>query len=124
MQRLFSMFPNGWPGNGLLILRLTVGFFLVHDGVATVLERVFRGPTMFAIPGAAAGALLVVGLWTPVAGAIAALCGVVVFAAAPAHPRDTLLVALVAAALAMLGPGVWSVDCRLFGRQRMNVIPR
>jgi hypothetical protein len=35
-----------------------------------------------------------------------------------------LLVATFGAALAMLGPGLWSVDARLFGWKRIEPTPR
>jgi hypothetical protein len=30
VQRLFSMFPNSWPGAGLLLLRLVSGGLLIN----------------------------------------------------------------------------------------------
>jgi uncharacterized membrane protein YphA (DoxX/SURF4 family) len=35
-----------------------------------------------------------------------------------------LLLAVLAISVAMLGPGAWSVDARLFGRKRLNLGPR
>jgi uncharacterized membrane protein YphA (DoxX/SURF4 family) len=67
----------------------------------------------------AAGLLLCAGLWTPIAGGV-----VSVFAlwSTFSPTRDCwalILLAAVGAALAMLGPGAWSVDARLFGRKRL-----
>jgi len=45
---------------------------------------------------------------------------------APNQPQTTLMaifVAVVAATVVLLGPGVWSVDARLFGRREI-IIPR
>jgi len=35
-----------------------------------------------------------------------------------------LMLATAGAALAMLGPGLWSVDARLYGWKRLEVTPR
>ncbi|HEX8765158.1 MAG TPA: hypothetical protein VF740_08355 [Candidatus Acidoferrum sp.] len=35
-----------------------------------------------------------------------------------------LLLAVLGASLAMLGPGAWSVDARLFGRKRIDIRSR
>ncbi len=68
MRRLFSSFARGWPGIGLLLLRIVSGGFLIMDGV----ERCRAGqPIGWLLAGLltiADGALLAVGLWTPVAG--------------------------------------------------------
>ena len=69
------------------------------------------------------GLLLIAGLWTPLAGmAVAAielsqiLTSEEVFA--------PLMAATMGGALAMLGPGRWSLDARLFGWKRIEATPR
>jgi len=66
-----------------------------------------------------AGLLLCAGLWTPIAGSALAL--VALWSAFSEHGDFLahILLATMAAALAMLGPGAWSVDARLFGRKRL-----
>src|ERR1700675_140692 len=68
LQRLFSTFPNGWPGIGILLQRVLTTMTLFCYGIAH-----FRDTSQFAsiVPhmfAAVAGILLLVGLWTPVAG--------------------------------------------------------
>ena len=116
LQRTFSTFPPGFPGWGLLLLRLAIG--------ATVLRPLATaGAGPMTVLAALIGTALAVGLLTPVAGvtmsalALAATFGAVRHPAAT--PAASLLVAAVALALAMLGPGAYSLDARLFGRREV-----
>ena len=64
------MFPNGWPGRGLLLLRLGAGIVLAHDGVAKML----MAPEWHGIIGQSlatiGGVLLLIGFFTPMAGVL------------------------------------------------------
>jgi putative oxidoreductase len=70
------------------------------------------------------GLLLLAGLWTPVAGAVLAFLKVLVAVSRCfSHSGDPWIPAIEAvfgAALAMIGPGAWSVDAQLFGRKRID----
>ena len=100
--------------------------------MAIPLVQVTTGPFAPALPlslslqllTAACSALLIIGLWTPIAGVFMALCEltflVFTFSGASMH----IALAALAAALAMLGPGAWSVDARLFGRKRIRIPER
>jgi uncharacterized membrane protein YphA (DoxX/SURF4 family) len=79
---------------------------------------------MVHLVAAGAAALLLAGLWTPAAGVLLAIVelGLAVF-----YPGDRwthMLVGALGITLAMLGPGAWSVDARLFGRKRIRIPQR
>jgi uncharacterized membrane protein YphA (DoxX/SURF4 family) len=122
-RRSFSAFPDGWPGHGLLLQRLTLGLPLIYGGAADL-----AAAHLTAIPqlaAAIAGIFLVSGLFTPVAGAIIAVAQAWI-AFSPAVAIDSerwmrLFVAAAAASVAMLGPGAWSVDARRFGRKVFEI---
>jgi uncharacterized membrane protein YphA (DoxX/SURF4 family) len=125
LQRLFSTFASGWPGVGLLILRLLTGVALIHFGIASLREAPPWTTIVLQLIGIGAGILLLVGLWTPAAGALAAIVKVwIAFSRFLSHSGDlwiAVVPAVLGAVLAMVGPGAWSIDARLFGRKRIDM---
>ena len=65
----------------------------------------------------AGGTLLLAGLWTPLVGMVIALDEAWIAFSHQFAPQGHILVAALGICLAMLGPGAWSVDARLFGRR-------
>jgi putative oxidoreductase len=119
VQRLFSSFANGWPGGGLLIQRLLVGAGLLYFAVGCLsTSPICRSAALQSI-GAGAGILLLAGLWTPLAGVLAALVEVSIAVSASGNAAIPVGLAVLALTLAMIGPGAWSVDARLYGRKRI-----
>jgi putative oxidoreductase len=125
VQRLFSTFADGSPGVGLLLLRLLTGVALIHFGIANLREAPPLATVVLQSIGVGAGILLLVGLWTPVAGSLAAIVKVcIAFLRYFSHSGDPwipIVQAVLGAALAMVGPGAWSIDARLFGRKRIDM---
>ena len=103
----------------MLIQRLLVGAGLLYFAVECLSRiPVCRSPVPQGI-GAAAGLLLVAGLWTPLAGILAALVEAWVAVSASDNTSFPMALAVLALTLAMIGPGAWSVDARLYGRKRI-----
>jgi putative oxidoreductase len=125
VQRLFSTFADGWPGIGLLLLRLLASAELIRFGIASIREGVPPPPLVLQVVGMGAGIFLLIGLFTPVAGALAALTTVWIavshFSSDSRDPWITFVPAILAAAVAMIGPGAWSIDARLFGRKHIDL---
>ena len=124
LRRLYSTFAGGGPGIALLLLRLVVGAVVLwHVG-----PRLWSDPPLHIIVAyaslALAALLLIAGLWTPVAGAAVAVIAVAEALTTGEPPVARLLVAAIAGALMMLGPGRLSIDARLFGWKRIEVPPR
>jgi len=113
VQRLFSTFADGWPGAGLLIQRLLVGAGLVYCAAMAPVGTVSPPQVI----GALAGVLLIAGMWTPVAGVVAACAEAWVAASSTPHPAIPAALAVLGVTLALIGPGAWSVDARLYGRK-------
>jgi uncharacterized membrane protein YphA (DoxX/SURF4 family) len=132
LQKLFSSFPDGWPGLGLILLRLTVAFSTIGQGFSVVSASDPAGFATWTIAALAAvvGLALLVGLMTPLAGTAGAIgylvAGCSTFLAGGSDGQGlgftALDLAVMSIALVLLGPGAFSVDARLFGRREI-IIP-
>jgi putative oxidoreductase len=128
VQRLFSTFADGWPGAGILLLRLLAGAALIAFGISSIREGPLPLTVALQIIGIAAAVLLLVGAFTPLAGVLAAAAKLWIaisqFFSHSGDPWVALAQAVLAAALAMIGPGSWSIDARRFGRKHIDLPER
>ena len=116
------MFPQGGPGIGLFLLRLAVAavFFMnvtVRSGFST------RSRTALVIVIALISFSLAMGFLTPFFSAVAGLTAVAHLLMGE-QAFIYVFAILNAAALALLGPGAYSLDARLFGLRVRVVRPR
>jgi putative oxidoreductase len=118
VQRLFSTFPCGLPGFGLILLRAVAAIPLIHAGLQTAASPV---PVIVEVVTVGAAILLLIGLWTPLAGGLIAVVELGLALSHPADPWTFVHFGVLGAALAMLGPGGCSVDARLFGRKQIQI---
>jgi hypothetical protein len=113
------MFPSGVPGMALLILRISVAgifiFRLCTWFTALLPQWVFYGAAILA-------AFVGVGFLTPILAALFALFELLT-PLITSHTDLARLIfdVLITCALALLGPGAYSVDARLYGRRVVTV---
>ncbi|MGD0891455.1 MAG: hypothetical protein ABR923_07975 [Terracidiphilus sp.] len=117
MQRLFSTFASGWPGLGLLIQRLVLGSALLYHGVALLMGVHAVEPMVAELIGSALGLFILTGLWTPAVGTLVAVVEVWIAVTGAGDATVAIVLATLGGTLAMIGPGAWSMDARLFGRK-------
>ena len=130
MQKLFSTFPDEWPGIGLLLLRALVGCALMAQGVGYVqtpnpsLMACCLAALMFTI-----GVCLLAGLMTPLAALLVALFEIGITLLRTPLPGQDLFYSSVAMislivvsiAIVLLGPGAFSLDAWMFGRREITI---
>ena len=119
MQRLFTTFADGWPGFGLFIQRLITGVVLLFHGIVALNQISAPGPIVPHVIGAVLGLFILVGLWTPLAGTL--IVTVELWTAVIGAGNElSFVLAVLGGTLAMIGPGAWSIDARLFGRKHIT----
>ena len=120
LQRLFSTFANGWPGFGLLIQRLVLGIVLLYRGITVLPGVPAVGPIVPELTGSVLGFFILAGLWTPAVGALVAVVQVWIAFTGAGDESVSIILAVLGGTLAMIGPGAWSIDARLFGRKHIG----
>lgn len=122
MRRLFSTFARGWPGAGLLLMRIVAGGSLLISGVEKFHSGQVADPSaILGLLAIADGALIVVGLWTPIAGCLVVAISLFGILVRQENLCPCILLGAMGAALAMVGPGALSMDARLFGWKRIDL---
>ena len=130
--KLFISFPDGWPGVGLLLLRLTVAFssFAKMASLIAAPGTQSIGFWSMGLLGVAVGTALLLGILTPIGGALAALCNlyncVFWLLTSSAGTRGSVVITvylvIMSIVVVFLGPGAFSLDAYLFGPREI-VIP-
>jgi len=101
------------------LLRLAVGIALASHAAVALRSGPPVGPTVLNALAGVVAILLLVGLWTPVAGAILAILASSSAFIHPTDPWNCIFLGTLGAVLALVGPGAWSADAYLFGWKRI-----
>jgi hypothetical protein len=102
-------------------MRVVAGCVLLTQGLFILRSGLSIGPAALQVTRMASGVLLLAGLWTPIAGTLVTVLEVWKAISGDGDPSTSILLGTLAGALAVLGPGAWSVDARLFGWKRIDI---
>jgi uncharacterized membrane protein YphA (DoxX/SURF4 family) len=120
MRGVSSTFADRLPSHGLLILRVIVAAALIARFVQFIHGASLQTVAPHVI-AAAAGLFVLFGFWTPVGAAVLAICEILIGFSQNHDPWLSVLLASIGVALALLGPGTWSVDARRSGWKRIEI---
>lgn len=122
MRPVFSTFADRLPSHGLLLLRAIIAIALVVRCL-----QLDKGVSLHTFTphliAAGAGLFLLLGLATPVAGVILAISEFLIVFSQGHDPWASLLLGSLGVAVALLGPGTWSLDARRSGWKRIEIRP-
>jgi hypothetical protein len=114
MRRLFGTFPTGAPGCGLVLLRVVAALSLQADASGNLVLT--QHASISGVASILLSLALLVGLFTPVVALLAAALETAMFGASGSGSIALMLQGpVICVALALLGPGSYSLDARLFG---------
>jgi uncharacterized membrane protein YphA (DoxX/SURF4 family) len=102
-------------------MRLVASFTLVDRGIIGLRGEPSLERVIVCVLATGTGILLLAGLWTPFAAALAAVIELRCAFSHPGDPLTRMALVILVTALALVGPGAWSVDARLFGWKRINI---
>jgi uncharacterized membrane protein YphA (DoxX/SURF4 family) len=120
MRPVSSTFADRLPSHGLLLLRAIIATALVVRCLQLDKGVSLHTFTLHLI-AAVAGLLLLAGLWTPVAGLILAISEILIAFSLGHDPWASVLLGSLGVAVALLGPGTWSLDARRSGWKRIEI---
>jgi hypothetical protein len=108
---------RGIPGIALLVLRASVAALIMIEAQH---QHLFSAPSIVTILLGAIGVGLGLGILTALCGVAAIVAGISLLLTGHVGPSNSGMVALaLCLVVSILGPGVYSLDCLLFGRRRI-----
>lgn len=123
MRGVSSTFVDRLPSHGLLLLRVIVATALIA-GCVQLGHGTSPQILILHVIAASAGVFLLFGAWTPVAGVVVVISELWIALSHPHVPWIGVLLSSLATALALLGPGAWSIDGQRRGWKRIEIRPR
>jgi hypothetical protein len=120
LRRLFSTFAHGWPGAGLLLLRLVTAAALVYQAIETLPSEHSLQSAVIETLTVIVAILLLAGVWTPISGTLTAPIELRNIFARADNPWMCVLLGALGICIAMIGPGAWSADARRYGWKRID----
>ena len=106
------------------MLRVAAGCTLFARAIFALGNTAPPGTGFFQLVVAAGGLLLIIGLWTPAVAAVMVILELWRIMSRRGDLSSDILLCILALAIALLGPGAWSIDARLFGWKRIDIETR